>query len=146
MAHAFGKECQRLLLRAAETAHGMGHEYVGTEPILLAVLDERSDALARLWSQTRVDPVVIEAEVRDFLKPSGPPVHGRTVELTPPARECLDLARQEADALGQPEVRAEHLVLGMLRQGEGGIGVSGVILARQGMDLNLARAAVRSAS
>ena len=66
--------------------------------------------------------------------------------LTAPARECLDFARQEAEGLGQPEVRGEHLVLGMLRQGAGGIGVSGVILSRQGMDLGTVREAIGHAS
>jgi ATP-dependent Clp protease ATP-binding subunit ClpC len=138
----FSEACQHLFLRAGELAHERGHEYVGTEPLLLALLEDPAGRVAALCRRCGGEPDALRADVLGVLRSAGPPRPGGATEPTRPAREVLELARAEAESLGGPEVSAEHLLLGMLRQGAGGIGVAGVLLARRGLSWEAVRAAL----
>jgi len=142
MPPAYGNECQQLMLRAGHRAHALGHEYVGTEHLLLVMLDDGSGRIAELCRRYRVDPAALWADILRILKSGGPALAGREVVPSPPACEALELAQAEAEALEADEVRAEHLLLGMLRQGACGTGVAGVVLSRHGLELDAVREAV----
>jgi len=138
----FSEECKSLFLRAGELAHERGHAYIGTETLLLALFEDPSGRVADLCRQRAAEPEAVRADLLGLLRPGGPPLSGGATEPTTPAREVLALAQAEAESLGGPEVSAEHLLLGMLRQGSDGIGVGGLVLTRRGLSWEAMRNAL----
>ncbi len=143
MAQEFDDDCRRLFHRAEQLAGELGQRYVGSEPLLLALLDDPAGRAADICRRCGADPAALRADVLRVLRPDGPTAPGWGSEWTPPAREAWELARAEAEELGDREVRAEHLLLGMVRQGANGCGVAGYLLAQHGVGLSAAREAVR---
>jgi ATP-dependent Clp protease ATP-binding subunit ClpC len=136
------KECRNILLRAGELAHQQGHEFIGTEPVLIVLLDDPGGRVAEICARLGVAAPALRADVVAVLRPSGPPQPGRATEPTPPLKQVLTTAGQEARELGHSEVRAEHLLLAMTRQGADGNSVAGVLLARRGLTWDKVRDAL----
>jgi ATP-dependent Clp protease ATP-binding subunit ClpA len=139
-------EYRDILRRAGELAHQQGHEYIGTEPVLLALLEDPHGRVAEICTRHGVAPSILRADVVAVLRPGGPPRPGHATEPTPPLKQVLMAAREEASALGHGEVRAEHLLLAMLRQGADGNSVAGVLLARRGLACGMVRDALIAGS
>ena len=136
------QECRNILLRAGELAHQQGHEFVGTEPVLVALLDDPRGRVAEICARLGVAAPALRADVVAVLRPGGPPQPGHATEPTPPLKQVLTAAGQEARELGQSDVRAEHLLLAMARQGAEGNSVAGVLLARRGVTWDKVRDAL----
>ncbi len=107
------REARQVLNRASEAAAELGHTYVGTEHLLLA-LGEAGDTAAQYLRSCGIGPGRLRQlveEAVDLGKPARRPAQG----LTPRAKNCLQLAAQEAARMGRREVDTEHLLLGLLR-------------------------------
>jgi ATP-dependent Clp protease ATP-binding subunit ClpC len=135
-------QCRAILQRAGELAHQQGHEYIGTEPVLIALLDDPGGRVAEICARLGVAAPALRADVVAVLRPGGPPQTGRATEPTPPLKQVLEAAGREARELGHSDVRAEHLLLAMARQGADGNSVAGVLLARRGMTWDKVRDAL----
>src|SRR5258708_34860806 len=94
----FSDECKRLFLRAGELAHERGHAYIGTEPLLLALLADPSGRVADLCRRCGAEPEALRADLLGLLRPGGPPLPGGGTEPTPPARDLLRRAQAGVQA------------------------------------------------
>ncbi len=110
----------RLVLRLADQeARQLGHEYVGTEHVLLALIRERAGVAANVLMNLGVSAEVIDQEVSRIVPPGqGRPRPG-TLPLTPRTKVAINYAAEEAGQLKHDYVGTEHLLLGLLRGEEG---------------------------
>jgi ClpA/ClpB-like protein len=126
---------------AAEEASRLGHDYIGTEHVLLGVLKLAKGAFGHLLQKLHLDCETVRAEVERAV--SAVPAHAgsATVPFTPRARKALQLAAKEAKKLNQPSIDAEHIFLGLLLEG-GGVG--GQVLRKLGIRIKIAREEILS--
>jgi ATP-dependent Clp protease ATP-binding subunit ClpC len=104
---------------AREEAARLGHDYIGTEHILLALLREGSGVGVEAVQRLNVDIDLLRHEVEKLSKAgSGVPTLG-DVPYTPRARKVIDLAKEEAQHLSHSYIGTEHILLGLIREGEG---------------------------
>jgi hypothetical protein len=126
--------------RAREEAREMGHDYVGTEHLLLGVLVDPGALSVRVLDELGISA----AQLRDaVVAAAGPPspgaAAGAEAPFTPRARRVLDLTRGEALRLRHNYVGTEHLLLALVVEGEG---LGGRVLREQGADADRVRPAV----
>jgi ATP-dependent Clp protease ATP-binding subunit ClpC len=136
---AQGREALRL---AEEEARAMGHEYLGTEHLLLGLLDQRSTPAAGVLSSLGVDARHVQAEITRTVGPGEREVTG-TIPLTPLAEKALQRTVEEADAAGQDQAGDEQLLLGVAGESNG---LAARILLRLDVSLEQIRAGLASRS
>jgi ATP-dependent Clp protease ATP-binding subunit ClpC len=133
----FTEKARRVVIYAQEEARRMGHNFVGTEHLLLGLIREANSLPAKVLQSLGLDLETVRAEV---LKATGRgPAIGPNEEVafTPRAKKVvLELAGEEARALGHNFIGPEHLLLGLIREGEG---VAAQVLLAAGADLNKVR-------
>ena len=133
----FTEKARRVVIHAQDEARRMGHNFVGTEHLLLGLIRETNSLPAKVLQSIGLDLETVRAEV---LKATGRgPAIGPNEEVTftPRAKKVvLELAGQEARALNQNYIGPEHLLLGLIREGEG---VAAQVLLAAGADLNKVR-------
>lgn len=135
---AFDDEAGRVLAHARAAARRLRHTHLGTEHLLLGMLDApRSLALA-IIHQANVQPEDVRRAVA-LLAPPGQASPEAEFVMAPPLRHLLRLAPEEAQRLGDDAVRSEHLLLAALREGRGG---AAVVLKAMGLNLEAVRLAV----
>jgi ATP-dependent Clp protease ATP-binding subunit ClpC len=136
----FDDSARRAVIMAQEEARILDHTAIGTEHVLLGVLRDDAGLGARALAAHGVTLEAVRRQVNDIIGPSGGP-SGGTLPFTPRAKKILELALREALKLGHNYIGADHLLLGLLREGEG----SGArILILLGVDLARLRAEVTS--
>ncbi len=124
---------------ADREAQRFNHEYIGTEHILLGLVQEGSGLAARVLKNLDVDLRKIRTEVERVI-PSGPPtVPVGQLPFTPRAKHALELAQKESESLGHDHIGTEHLLLGILREHEG---IAAQVLMNLGLILGEVRAEV----
>ena len=130
---AFTPAARHTLRLAHEEAMNLGHDFVGTEHVLLALLKTAGEALNPVLQQNRVTPGALEAEIHRLVLAS--PIHPTqaTLPWTPRARKALQLAARKAAALEPSPIGARHLLLGLLLEGSG---VAAVALRNLGVRLD----------
>jgi hypothetical protein len=133
---AFTPTALRALENAREEALNLGHDYIGTEHVLLGVLKSTGGALARALHSSSVNSETIRAEVGRLISflPARPA--NTALPLTPRARKALKIAGREARALQHSSIEAEHILLGLLREGTG---IAAVALTNLGIRLEWLR-------
>lgn len=133
----FTEKARRVVIHAQDEARRMGHNFVGTEHLLLGLIRETNSLPAKVLQSIGLDLETVRAEV---LKATGRgPAIGPNEEVTftPRAKKVvLELAGEEARALNQNYIGPEHLLLGLIREGEG---VAAQVLLAAGADLNKVR-------
>ena len=138
----FSASAHGVLAVAPEEARKLGHDYVGTEHILLALIHDADSAAARPLMHLGVSLEAIRQQVEEVIGlgegtldgvPDHPP-------FTPLACRVLQLARREALRLGSGHIGGEHLLLGTVAEGDG---VAAQVLVRMGANLTRVRAVVR---
>ena len=137
----FTREVNRVLLLAEREAERFYHEYIGTEHLLLGLVQHGSGVAASVLSNLDVDQSKIREQVERIIQ-RGPPYERMVMYLlprTPRATSVIELAIREARELGHKAVGPEHLLLGMLREEEG---VAAQVLMNLGVQLEGARAEV----
>jgi len=139
----FSERARRVLTRAQEEAQRFGHNYIDTEHILLGLISEEDGIAAKIL----INLGVVLAKVRgavEFIVGRGEKVTTGEVGLTPRAKRVIELAVEEARRLNHNYIGTEHILLGLLAEGEG---VAAGVLESFGVTLERARAeAVRLGS
>ncbi len=132
----FSERARRVLTIAQEEARKLNHSYIGTEHILLGLVREEEGAAARVLTNLGIGLGKIRSAVEFIIGRGDKPGTGET-GLTPRAKKVIELAIDEARQLGHNYIGTEHLLLGLLREGEG---VAFSVLDSFGVTLERARA------
>lgn len=124
----------RALTLAHEEAHGYGHNYIGTEHVLLGIIREGEGIGARALGSLGVDLRTARYDVEDIVGRVGRPAAGEVsppgwMPYTPRVRKVIGLAIDESRRLGDNHIGSEHLLLGIINEGEG---VANIILEKAG--------------
>ena len=136
----FTERARKVVFYAQEEAQKFGEGYVSTEHLLLGLVRESDSVAARVLDKLGVSLTRIRAEVEKQL-PRGDARPSQDMTLTPRAKRVIDLAYDEARNLNNNYIGTEHLLLGLIREGDG---LAGRVLAKLGVDLEKARRDVMS--
>ncbi len=134
----FSERARKALTRAQEEAQRFGHNYVDTEHILLGVVGEEEGVAAKVLTNLGVVLSKVRAAVEFVVGRGGKPIIGE-IGLTPRAKKAIEFAVDEARRFNHNYIGTEHLLLGLLREGEG---VAAGILESFGVTLEKARAEI----
>ena len=135
----FTERARKVVFYSQEEAQQFGEGYVSTEHLLLGILREPDASTAgRLLQELNIDCLQLNQAVRDQL-PRGDARPNQDMTLTPRAKRVIDLAYDEARNLNNDYIGTEHLLLGLIKEGDG---LAGRTLASFGIDLEIARRTV----
>lgn len=132
----FSERAHKSLVHAEREARGLNHNYIGTEHLLLGVLDVEDGVAAKALANLGAQREKVRQKVVDVIGTGQEPFTGE-IGLTPRAKNVLDLARDEARQLSHHYVGTEHILLGLVREGEGI--AAGILTNLEGIDLEKAR-------
>ena len=132
----FSERARRVLTTAQEEARQLNHSYIGTEHVLLGLAREEEGIAAKVLSNLGVSLSKVRSAV-EFISGRGEKPSTSETGLTPRAKRVIELAIDEARQLGHSYIGTEHLLLGLLREGEG---VAAGVLDSLGVTLERARA------
>ena len=120
---------------AEKRARGVPHDYVGTEHVLLGVLDEGGNLALKILESSDIELDDLRAELVGSLGPATEAVEGH-IPFTPLAKRALEATAKEALSLGHNYIGCEHLLLGLLGTEEG---LASQVLRRMGLELRTTR-------
>ena len=132
----FSERARRVLSLAQEEAQRFNHNYIGTEHILLGLVRETEGVAARVLSSLSVDLSKVRSAVEFIIGRGEKPAQGE-IGLTPRAKKVVELAVDEARRMHHTYIGTEHLLIGLLREGEG---VAAGVLESLGVTLDKVRA------
>ncbi|HEX77063.1 MAG TPA: ATP-dependent Clp protease ATP-binding subunit [Dehalococcoidia bacterium] len=132
----FTERARRVLTLAQEEAQRFNHNYIGTEHILLGLVREGEGVAAKVLSNLGVELSKVRSAVEFIIGRGERPSSGE-IGLTPRAKKVIEMAVDEARRLGHNYIGTEHLLLGLLREGEG---VAAGVLESLGVNLERVRA------
>jgi ATP-dependent Clp protease ATP-binding subunit ClpC len=127
-----------VVVLAQEEAKMLNHNYIGTEHILLGLIHEGEGVAAKALEQLEISLDAVRAQVTDIIGTGQQPPSGH-IPFTPRAKKVLELSLREALQLGHNYIGTEHILLGLIREGEG---VAAQVLVKLGADLNRVRQTV----
>ena len=130
----FTERAQKVLALSQEEAVRLGHNNIGTEHILLGLISEGEGIAAKALTSLGLEAEKIQQEVENLIG-KGEKV-SQTIHYTPRAKKVIELSMDEARKLGHSYVGTEHILLGLIREGEG---VAARVLNNVGVSLNKAR-------
>ncbi len=136
MFNRFTERARKVIILAKEEARRFNHDYIGTEHILLGLLREGEGVAAAVLKKIGVSLENIRLEVEKLVQPGPATQIIGDIPFTPRAKKALELAAEEARSLGHNYIGTEHLLLGLIREGEG---IASQVLLNLGMDLNSVR-------
>jgi ATP-dependent Clp protease ATP-binding subunit ClpC len=115
----FSDNAKKVLTLSREEAGRLGHDYIGTEHILLGLILSGASVGNVVLENLGVDLVSMRLEVEKFINASGATSSMTEVPFTPKAKHVLELAVDEAQVLGNNYIGSEHFLLGLIREEEG---------------------------
>lgn len=115
----FTERARRVLVLAQEEAQRFHHNYIGTEHLLLGLVREGEGVAARVLNNMGVDLADVRRSVEKIIGKGDRVVLGGAVGLTPRAKKVMELAIDEARRMDHHYVGTEHLLLALVREGEG---------------------------
>jgi ATP-dependent Clp protease ATP-binding subunit ClpC len=118
MFERFSDRARRVVVLAQEEARLLNHNYIGTEHILLGLAHEGEGVAARALRSLGVSLGAVRQQVEEIIGPGGSSPSGH-IPFTPRAKKVLELSLREAMQLGHNYIGTEHILLGLLREGEG---------------------------
>lgn len=130
----FTERAQKVLALSQEEAVRLGHNNIGTEHILLGLVREGEGIAAKALQSLGVEVEKIQEEVEKLIGVGKQPM--QSIHYTPRAKKVVELSQDEARKLGHSYVGTEHILLGLIREGEG---VAARVLNNLGVSLNKAR-------
>jgi ATP-dependent Clp protease ATP-binding subunit ClpC len=133
MFERFTDRARRVVVLAQTEAQGYPH--IGTEHLLLGLLIEGEGVAALVLASLGIQPGGTRARIEQILGPPGPPVTGH-LPFTPRAKKVMELSLREALQLGHNYIGTEHILLGLIHEGEG---VAATIIQAAGLDLPAVR-------
>ena len=131
----FTERAQQVLVLAQEEAKRLSHNFIGTEHLLLGLVREGSGIAARALQNMNVDLNRVRSEV-ERITPKGDKLFFQGITYTPRAKRVVELSIEESQNLGHNYVGTEHILLGLLREGEG---IAAQVLTNLDIDLKRAR-------
>jgi len=134
----FTDRARRTVVFAQEEARMLNHNYIGTEHILLGLLREEEGVAAKALTSLGVSLEAVRRDVGEIVG-RGSEVPRGHIPFTPRAKKVLELSLREALQLGHNYIGTEHILLGLIREGEG---VAAQVLQKLGADLNRVRQTV----
>jgi ATP-dependent Clp protease ATP-binding subunit ClpC len=134
----FTDRARRVVVLAQEEARMLDHNYIGTEHVLLALCHEGEGVAAKALEVLNISLEAARQQVEETIGRGPAPVPGH-IPFTPRAKKVLELAFREAMQLGHGYIGTEHILLGLIREGEG---VGAQVLRELGADLNRVRQTV----
>ncbi len=138
MFERFTEKAIKVIMLAQEEARRLGHNFVGTEQVLLGLIGEGTGVAAKTLKSMGVNLKDARAEVEKIIG-RGSGFVAVEIPFTPRAKRVLELSWDEARQLGHNYIGTEHLLLGLIREGEG---VAARVLENLGVDLNKVRSNV----
>ena len=137
----FTDRARTVMALANIEARRLGHEYVGTEHMLLGLVREEAGVAAHVLKNLGVEPEAMRKEIERITMTGSAeiPPSNSSLPLTPRAKSALEYAAEEARALGHSYVGTEHQLLGLLREE---VGVAAQVLMNLGINLNQVRTEV----
>ena len=138
MFERFTEKAIKVIMLAQEEARRLGHNFVGTEQVLLGLIGEGTGVAAKTLKSMGVNLKDARAEVEKIIG-RGSGFVAVEIPFTPRAKRVLELSWDEARQLGHNYIGTEHLLLGLIREGEG---VAARVLEQLGVDLNKVRSNV----
>jgi hypothetical protein len=131
----FTDQARRVIVLAQEESRLLGHNYIGTEHILLGLIHEGEGVAAQTLASLGISLVDVRTEVEEIIGRGSAPAAGH-IPFTPRAKKVLELSLREALQLGHNYIGSEHILLGLIREGDG---VAAQVLVRLGAELLVVR-------
>jgi len=135
MFERFTDRARRVVVLAQEEARMLNHNYIGTEHILLGLIHEGEGVAAKALEQLNISLDAVRSQVEEIIGQGQAAPTGH-IPFTPRAKKVLELSLREALQLGHNYIGTEHILLGLIREGEG---VAAQVLQKLGADLNRVR-------
>ena len=138
MFERFTDRARRVVVLAQEEARMLNHNLVGTEHVLLGLIHEGEGVAAQVLESLNISLEAVRQQVEEIIgrRQAMPTGH---IPFTPRAKKVLELSLREALQLGHNYIGTEHILLGLIREGEG---IAAQVLQRLGADLNRVRQTV----
>ena len=138
MFERFTDRARRVVVLAQEESRMLNHNYIGTEHILLGLIHEGEGVAALTLDSLSISLEAVRREVEQIIG-EGQAAQAGHIPFTPRAKKVLELSLREALQLGHNYIGTEHILLGLIREGEG---VAARVLQKLGADLNRVRQTV----
>ena len=138
MFERFTDRARRVVVLAQDEARSLNHNYIGTEHLLLGLITEGEGVAAKALESLDINKDAVRSAVIDIIGEGEKPVEGH-IPFTPRAKRVFELSLREALQLGHNYIGTEHLLLGLLKEGEG---VASQVLIKLGADLGKVRQTV----
>ena len=135
MFERFTDRARRVVVLAQEEARMLNHNYIGTEHILLGLIHEGEGVAAKGLEALGISLEAVRSQVEEIIG-QGQQAPSGHIPFTPRAKKVLELSLREALQLGHNYIGTEHILLGLIREGEG---VAAQVLVKLGADLNRVR-------
>ena len=136
MFNRFTERARKVILLAKEEAKRFNHDYIGTEHILLGLIREGEGVAAAVLQNLGLSSEQIRLEVEKLVQLGPSTIVSGDIPFTPKAKKVIELAMDEARNLGHNYIGTEHLLLGLIREGEG---IAAQVLVNLGLDLGKVR-------
>jgi ATP-dependent Clp protease ATP-binding subunit ClpA len=135
MFERFTDRARRVVVLAQEEARMLNHNYIGTEHILLGLIHEGEGVAAKALESLGISLEAVRQQVEEIIG-QGQQAPSGHIPFTPRAKKVLELSLREALQLGHNYIGTEHILLGLIREGDG---VAAQVLVKLGADLNRVR-------
>ena len=135
MLERFTDQARRVVVLAEEEARMLDHNWIGTEHLLLGVLREGDGVAARALESLGISLQPVRQQIEEIIGPVQQ-VPAEHIPFTPRSKKVLELSLRESLQLGHDRVSTGHILLGLIREGDG---VAAQVLVRLGADLNQVR-------
>ncbi|MBC7230816.1 MAG: ATP-dependent Clp protease ATP-binding subunit [Actinobacteria bacterium] len=135
MFQRFSDRARRVVVLAQEEARMLNHNYIGTEHLLLGLIQEGEGVAAKALESMGISLEAVRSQVEEIIGRGSTAPTGH-IPFTPRAKKVLELSLREALQLGHNYIGTEHILLGLIREGEG---VAAQVLTKLGADLDRVR-------
>jgi len=135
MFERFTDRARRVVVLAQDEARTLHHNYIGTEHILLGLIHEGQGVAAKTLESLGISLEAVRQQVEEIIGQGQGPQQGH-IPFTPRAKKVLELSLREAQQLDHNYIGTEHILLGLIREGQG---VAALVLVKLGADLNRVR-------
>jgi ATP-dependent Clp protease ATP-binding subunit ClpC len=135
MFERFTDRARRVVVQAQDEARTLSHNYIGTEHILLGLIHEGEGTGTKALESLGISLETVRQQVQEVIG-QGQHAPSGHIPFTPPAKKALELALSESKALSHNYIGTEHILLGLIREGDG---VAAQVLVKLGADLNRVR-------
>jgi ATP-dependent Clp protease ATP-binding subunit ClpC len=136
MFNRFTERARKVIVYAKEESRRFNHDYIGTEHLLLGLIREGEGVAASVLQKLGLDLESIRIEIEKLVQPGPQTQVVGDIPFTPRSKKALELAAEEARALGHNYIGTEHLLLGLVKEGEG---MAYRVLLNLGLDLGKLR-------